>query len=184
MKSERSRLEVEMDSIEQIVDVTEYDSLLDAIADVLDSKGWGVYDKDTRDDGELEIERTTRLTGHDLSLTIDLRGKDIDSSRDWMDAVRHLVHNWDPVEEALIMQHGSGAPQVDRIIDDFKSTYVNEIRPLEGIFQAVTDAWDEKTQSDRACGESLDQMCEVAAEAVDEPAATRADVQLDGNVAR
>lgn len=32
MKSERSRLEVEMDSIEQIVDVTEYDSLLDAIA--------------------------------------------------------------------------------------------------------------------------------------------------------
>lgn len=184
MKSERSRLEVEMDSIEQIVDVTEYDSLLDAIADVLDSKGWGVYDKDTRDDGELEIERTTRLTGHDLSLTIDLRGKDIDSSRDWMDAVRHLVHNWDPVEEALIMQHGSGAPQVDRIIDDFKSTYVNEIRPLEGIFQVVTDAWDEKTQSDRACGESLDQMCEVAAEAVDEPAATRADVQLDGNVAR
>lgn len=40
MKSERSRLEVEMDSIEQIVDVTEYDSLLDAIADVLDSKNW------------------------------------------------------------------------------------------------------------------------------------------------
>ena len=101
-----------------------------------------------------------------------------------MDAVRHLVHNWDPVEEALIMQHGSGAPQIDRIIDDFKSTYENEILPLEGICQAVTDAWDEKAQSDWACGESLDQMCEVAAEAVDEPAATCADVQLDGNVDR
>lgn len=82
------------------------------------------------------------------------------------------------------MQHGSGAPQIDRIIDDFKSTYENEILPLEGICQAVTDAWDEKAQSDWACGESLDQMCEVAAEAVDEPAATCADVQLDGNVDR
>lgn len=47
MKSEGSHLEVEMDSIEQIVDVTEYDSLLDAIADALDTKGWGVYDKIT-----------------------------------------------------------------------------------------------------------------------------------------
>lgn len=82
------------------------------------------------------------------------------------------------------MQYGLGTPQIDRIIDDFKSTYENEIRPLEGICQVVTDAWDEKVQSDRATEESLDQMCEVAADAVDEPAATCADAQLDGNVAR
>ena len=50
--------------------------------------------------------------------------------------------------------------------------------------RVVTDAWDEKVQSDRATEESLDQMCEVAAEAVDELAAICADVQLDGNVAR
>lgn len=45
-------------------------------------------------------------------------------------------------------------------------------------------AWDEKAQSDRATEESLDQMCEVAADAVYEPAFACADVQLDGNVAR
>ena len=82
--------------------VREFDSLPEAIADALDSEGWTVSDDDVRNLGYLEIERETDLTGYDLVLTIDLRGKDMDSASDWMSAVRDLVYSWDPVEEALI----------------------------------------------------------------------------------
>lgn len=81
--------------------VREFDTLPEAIADALDSEGWTVSDEDGRNLGYLEIERETDLTGYDLVLTIDLRGKDMDSASDWMSAVRDLVYSWDPVEEAL-----------------------------------------------------------------------------------
>ena len=82
--------------------VREFDTLPEAIADALDSEGWAVSDDDVRNLGYLEIERETDLTGYDLILTIDLRGKDMDSTSDWMTAARELVYSWDPVEEALI----------------------------------------------------------------------------------
>lgn len=164
--------------------VREFDTLLEAIADALDSEGWSVSEDAARDCGYLEIERETDLTGYDLVLNIDLRGKDMDSTGDWMAAVRDLVYSWDPVEEALIAAGSPGAPSVDRIIEDFKSTYENSICGIEVVCQIVTSVWAEKTATEDAHSESLDQMCEVAAEAVDEPAATCADVQLDGNVAR
>lgn len=173
-----------MDSIEQIVDVTEYDSLLNALADALEMKGWTVYDEDARKSGFLDIERRTNLTDHPLTLTIDMTKKDMDSSRDWMEEVCALVHNWDPVEEALIVQHVPEAPRIDRIIDDFKSTYENEIRPLEGICQTVTDAWAEMTQSDRVRVESLDQMCNVAFDTAEELADAHADMQPGDSEAR
>ena len=181
-----------MNRVERIYDgffkqkeiVRKFDTLLEAIANALDSEGWSVSEDAARDCGYLEIERGTDLTDYDLVLTIDLRGRDMDSAADWMAAARDLVYSWDPVEEALIAAGCPSAPSVDRIIEDFKSTYENSICGIEAVCQIVTSVWDEKTATEGTHSESLEQMCEVAAEAVDEPAATRADVQLDGNVAR
>lgn len=166
-----------LDRIERISDgfskqkesVREFDSLPEAIADALDSEGWNVEDDDVRNHGYLEIERETDLTGYDLVLTIDLRGKDMDSTGDWMSAIRELVYSWDPVEEALIAAGCQGAPSVDRIIEDFKSTYESLICGIEAVCQIVTSAWDEKTAAEGTHSESLDQMCERASSAIDGP---------------
>lgn len=165
-----------LDRIERICDgfskqkesVREFDSLLEAIADALDSKGWSVSEDAARDCGYLEIERETDLTDYDLVLIIDLRGKDMDSTGDWMAAVRDLVYNWDPVEEALIAAGCPGAPSVDRIIEDFKSTYENSICGIEAVCQIVTDAWGEKAAAGDLHSESLDQICRQASDAIDE----------------
>lgn len=93
----------------------------------------------------------------------------MDSTVDWMAAVRDLVWSWDPVEEALIAAESPGAPSVDRIIEDFKSTYENSICGIEAVCQIVTSAWDEKTAAEDAHSESLDQMCEQANDAIDGP---------------
>lgn len=164
-----------LDRIERICDgfskqketVREFDSLPEAIADALDSEGWTVEDDDVRNLGYLEIERETDLTGYDLVLTIDLRGKDMDSASDWMSAVRDLVYSWDPVEEALIAAGCPGAPSVDRIIEDFKSTYENSICGIEAVCQIVTTAWDEKAAVEDSHSESLDHICEQASDAID-----------------
>lgn len=145
----------------------EFDTLLEAIADALDSEGWSVSKDAARDCGYLEIERETDLTGYDLVLNIDLRGKDMDSTGDWMSAVRDLVWSWDPVEEALAAAGCLGAPSVDRIIEDFKSTYESSICGIEAICQIVTDAWNEKTATEAIHSESLDQICERASSAID-----------------
>lgn len=166
-----------LDRIERICDgfskqketVREFDSLPEAIADALDSEGWAVEDDDVRNLGYLEIERETDLTGYDLVLTIDLRGKDMDSASDWMSAVRDLVYSWDPVEEALIAAGCPGAPSVDRIIEDFKSTYESSISGIEAVCQIVTSAWDEKTAAEDVHSESLDHICERASSAIDDP---------------
>lgn len=92
--------------------VREFDTLPEAIADALDSEGWTVSDDDVRNLGYLEIERETNLTGYDLVLIIDLRGKDMDSTGDWMSAIRELVYSWDPVEEALVAAGCPGAPRL------------------------------------------------------------------------
>lgn len=164
--------------------VREFDSPPEAIADALDSEGWTVSDDDVRNLGYLEIERETDLTGYDLVLTIDLRGKDMDSASDWMSAVRDLVYSWDPVEEALIAAGCPDAPSVDRIIEDFKSTYESSISGIEAVCQIVTSAWDEKTAPDDIYSESLDQICEHASDAIDESASICVDMQLDSGVVR
>lgn len=164
-----------LDRIERICDgfskqketVREFDSLPEAIADALDSEGWTVEDEDVRNLGYLEIERETDLTGYDLVLIIDLRDKDMDSASDWMTAVRDLVYSWDPVEEALIAAGCPGAPSVDRIIEDFKSTYENSICGIEAVCQIVTTAWDEKATVEDSHSESLDHICEQASDAID-----------------
>lgn len=166
-----------LDRIERICDgfskqketVREFDSLPEAIANALDSEGWTVSDDDVRNLGYLEIERETDLTGYDLVLTIDLRGKDMDSASDWMSAVRDLVYSWDQVEEALIAAGCPGAPSVDRIIEDFKSTYESSISGIEAVCQIVTSAWDEKTAAEDVHSESLDHICERASSAIDDP---------------
>lgn len=166
-----------LDRIERICDgfskqketVREFDSLPDAVAHALDSEGWTVSDDDVRNLGYLEIERETDLTGYDLVLTIDLRGKDMDSASDWMSAVRDLVYSWDPVEEALIAAGCPDAPSVDRIIEDFKSTYESSISGIEAVCQIVTSAWDEKTAAEDVHSESLDHICERASSAIDDP---------------
>ena len=166
-----------MNRVERICDglskqkeiVREFDTLLEAIADALDSEGWSVSEDAARDCGYLEIERETDLTDYDLVLTIDLRGKDIDSAADWMAAARDLVYSWDPVEEARIAAGSPGAPSVDRIIEDFKSTYENSICGIEAVCQIVTSVWDEKTAAEGIHSESLEQMCEQASSAVDDP---------------
>lgn len=165
-----------LDRVERICDgfskqrecVREFDSLPEAIADALDSEGWTVSDDDVRNLGYLEIERETDLTGYDLVLTIDLRGKDMDSASDWMSAVRNLVYSWDPVEEALIAAGCPDAPSVDRIIEDFKSTYESSISGIEAVCQIVTSAWDEKTAAEDVHSESLDHICERASSAIDD----------------
>ena len=149
--------------------VREFDTLPEAIADALDSEGWTVSDDDVRNLGYLEIERETDLTGYVLALTIDLRDKDVDSAGDWMTAVRKLVYSWDPVEEALIAARSSAAPSVDRIIEDFESTYESSVCGIEAVCQIVTSAWDEKTAAEGTHSESLDQMCERASSAIDSP---------------
>lgn len=164
--------------------VREFDTLPEAIADALDSEGWAVSDDDVRNLGYLEIERKTDLTGYDLILTIDLRGKDMDSTSDWMTAARELVYSWDPVEEALIAAGCPDAPSVDRIIEDFKSTYESSICGVEAVCQIVTSAWDEKTATDDIHSESLDQICEHASDAIDESASICVDMQLDSGVVR
>lgn len=148
--------------------VREFDTLPEAIADALDSEGWAVSDDDVRNLGYLEIERETDLAGYDLVLTIDLRGKDMDSASDWMSAVRNLVYSWDPVEEALIAAGCPDAPSVDRIIEDFKSTYESSISGIEAVCQIVTSAWDEKTAAEDVHSESLDHICERASSAIDD----------------
>lgn len=166
-----------LDRVERICDgfskqresVREFDSLPEAIADALDSEGWTVFDGDVRNLGYLEIERETDLTGYDLVLNIDLRGKDMDSTGDWMSAIRELVYSWDPVEEALVAAGCLGAPSVDRIIEAFKSTYESSICGIEAICQIVNNAWDEKTATEGIHSESLDQMCEQANDAIDGP---------------
>lgn len=166
-----------IDRVERICDgfseqkegVREFNSLPEAIADALDSEGWTVVDDDVHNLGYLEIERETDLTSYDLVLIIDLRGKDMDSTGDWMAAVRDLVYSWDPVEEALIASGCQGAPSVDRIIEDFKSTYESSICGIEAVCQIVTSAWDEKTAAEGTHSESLDQMCERASSAIDGP---------------
>lgn len=165
-----------LDRVERICDgfskqkelVREFDSLPEAIADALDSEGWNVEDDGVRNLGYLEIERETDLTGYDLVLTIDLRDKDMDSTGDWMAAVRDLVYSWDPVEEALLAAKCPGAPSVDRIIEDFKSTYEDSICSIETVCQIVTNAWDEKIAAEDAHSESLDQICEQASDAIDD----------------
>lgn len=166
-----------LDRVERICDglskqkeiVREFDSLPEAIADALDSEGWSVSEDAARDCGYLEIERGTDLTDYDLVLNIDLRGKDMDSTGDWMAAVRELVYSWDPVEEALIAAGCPGAPSVDRIIEDFKSTYESSICGIEAVCQIVTSVWDEKTAAKDAHSESLDQICEQASDFIDGP---------------
>lgn len=86
-----------------------------------------------------------------------------------MAAVRDLVYSWDPVEEALIAAGSPGSPSVDRIIEDFKSTYENSICGIEVVCQIITSVWDEKTTTEDTHSESLDQMCEQASSAVDDP---------------
>lgn len=165
-----------MNRVERICDglskqkeiVREFDTLLEAIADALDSEGWSVSEDAARDCGYLEIERGTDLTDYDLVLNIDLRGKDMDSTGDWMAAVRELVWSWDPVEEALVAAGCPGAPSVDRIIEDFKSTYESSICGIEAVCQIVTNAWDEKTAPEDAHSESLDQICEQASDTIDD----------------
>lgn len=164
-----------LDRIERVCDgfskqkesVREFDSLPEAIADALDSKGWTIEDNDVRNLGYLEIERETDLTGYDLVLIIDLRDKDMDSVSDWMAAVRDLVYSWDPIEEALIAAGCPDAPSVDRIIEDFKSTYENSICGIEAVCQIVTDAWNERTAVGDLHSESLDQICEQASDTID-----------------
>lgn len=166
-----------MNRVERICDgfskqkeiVRKFDTLLEAIANALDSEGWSVSEDAARDCGYLEIERGTDLTDYDLVLTIDLRGRDMDSAGDWMAAVRDLVYSWDPVDEALIAAECPGAPSVDRIIEDFKSTYENSICGIEAVCQIVTSVWDEKTATEDTHSESLDQMCEQANDAIDGP---------------
>ena len=119
--------------------------------------------------GYLEIGRETDLTGYDLVLNIDLRGKDMDSTGDWITAVRDLVYSWDPVEEALIAAGCPHAPSVDRIIEDFKSTYESSICGIEAVCQIVTSAWDKKTETEGILSESLDHICERASSAIDGP---------------
>lgn len=166
-----------MNRVERICDgfskqkeiVRKFDTLLEAIANALDSEGWSVSEDAARDCGYLEIERGTDLTDYDLVLTIDLRGRDMDSAGDWMAAVRDLVYSWDPVDEALIAAECPGAPSVDRIIEDFKSTYENSICGIEAVCQIVTSVWDEKTATEDTHSESLDQVCEQANDAIDGP---------------
>lgn len=166
-----------MNRVERICDgfskqkeiVRKFDTLLEAIANALDSEGWSVSEDAARDCGYLEIERGTDLTDYDLVLTIDLRGRDMDSAADWMAAARDLVYSWDPVEEALIAAACPSAPSVDRIIEDFKSTYENSICGIEAVCQIVTSVWDEKTATEDTHSESLEQMCEQVSSAVDDP---------------
>ena len=166
-----------MNRVERICDgfskqkeiVRKFDTLLEAIANALDSEGWSVSWDAARDCGYLEIERGTDLTDYDLVLTIDLRGRDMDSAADWMAAARDLVYSWDPVEEALIAAGCPSAPSVDRIIEDFKSTYENSICGIEAVCQIVTSVWDEKTATEDTHSESLEQMCEQVSSAVDDP---------------
>lgn len=100
------------------------------------------------------------------------------------DDVRDLVYSWDPVEEALIAAGCPDAPSVDRIIEDFKSTYESSISGIEAVCQIVTSAWDEKTATDDIYSESLDQICEHASDAIDESASICVDMQLDSGVVR
>lgn len=166
-----------MNRVERICDgfskqketVRKFDTLLEAIANALDSEGWSVSEDAARDCGYLEIERASDFTDYDLVLNIDLRARDMDSTGDWMAAVRDLVYSWDPVEEALIAAGSPGAPSVDRIIEDFKSTYENSICGIEVVCQIITSVWDEKTTTEDTHSESLDQMCEQASSAVDDP---------------
>lgn len=58
---------------------------------------------------------------------------------------------------------------VDRIIEDFKSTYENSICGIEAICQIVTNAWDEKTATEGIYSESLDHICERVSSAIDVP---------------
>lgn len=108
----------------------------------------------------------------------------MDCTGDWMAAVRELVYSWDPVEEALVAAGSPGAPSVDRIIEDFKSTYESSICGIEAVCQIVTSAWDEKTATDDIHSESLDQICEHASDAIDESASFCVDMQLDSGVVR
>lgn len=112
------------------------------------------------------------------------RGKDMDSASDWMSAVRDLVYSWDPVEGALIAAGCPDAPSVDRIIEDFKSTYESSISGIEAVCQIVTSAWDEKAATDDIHSESLDQICEHVSDAIDESASICVDMQLDSGVVR
>lgn len=92
----------------------------------------------------------------------------MDSTGDWMAAVRELVYSWDQIEEALLAAKCPGAPSVDRIIEDFKSTYEGSICGIETVCQIVTNAWDEKTAAEDAHQESLDQICEQASDTIDD----------------
>lgn len=84
------------------------------------------------------------------------------------ESVRNLVYSWDPVEEALIAAGCPDAPSVDRIIEDFKSTYESSISGIEAVCQIVTSAWDEKTAAEDVHSESLDHICERASSAIDD----------------
>lgn len=77
-------------------------------------------------------------------------------------------YSWDPVEEALIAAGCPDAPSVDRIIEDFKSTYESSISGIEAVCQIVTSAWDEKTAAEDVHSESLDHICERASSAIDD----------------
>lgn len=106
----------------------------------------------------------------------------MNSTGDWMAAVRDLVYSWDPVEEALIAAGCPGAPSVDRIIEDFKSTYASSICGIEAVCQIVTSAWDEKTEMEGIHSESLDQICEQAYDAIDGPMDDSLAVEYSENI--
>lgn len=101
-----------------------------------------------------------------------------------MTAARELVYSWDPVDEALVAARCANAPSVDRIIEDFKSTYESSICGIEAVCQIVTSAWDEKTATEDIHSESLDQICEHVSDAIDESASICVDMQLDSGVVR
>ncbi len=111
---------------------------LSAVVSALEGAGWDVsVQMEGPDEGLVEIERHTDLTGCDMIELIDMRDLDMALASDWRLAAMEAEESFDLDDEVRLHMDMPGAPGVSQIVDDFRD-YMDG--PLGSLFEVVDRA--------------------------------------------
>lgn len=149
----RTLIDTARNAEEADIDASRFETVYEAMKDVLENKGWNVgpIDHDT-----VDIECWTPQTGADFIFTLDFRDGDIDSAEDWQREVTELVDNFSPFEETMAFKDQNGAPSPEDIFEDFQTFKKDGLQDLVLTVDSVAAACNANE-----IGESLDAMMDA-----------------------
>lgn len=120
--------------------------LTDKVVKALEDSGWSVTICELNANAGgclLEIEKFTEQTGYDFVANLDMRNRDVSEPSAWIEQMRSLFDEFDPIGEAVLWLGGKGAPTLRAMIRDFESFKTNSLEPLAGMLAAAFEKQEE-----------------------------------------